>query len=189
MWIFERDLSKDSWFIYIMETNIYTYNIRIVFILIFLPFVSITVPPASRTITIPAATSQAWRASICKQSAAPRATYAMLNAADPRVLVLNLWYRKIHIFYYKKIIFLNLMSRFMHYAVNNLQTNTIFIYCNVIVFAKHCKLYKCNFDINFNIYERYWENKLICRDLKIIVLMRNIFEMIYFWRKGINLSL
>jgi len=76
------------------------------------------------------------------------------------------------------------MSRFMHYTANNLQTS-IFIYCNIIAFTKHCKLCECKFDMNFNTYERlYRENKLIYRDRKNIVLMRNIFGDNIFLRKG-----
>lgn len=60
------------------------------FIRTFLLLVSITVPPASRTITIPAAISQDLRPSIWTQSIEPRATYAILIAADPILLVLNL---------------------------------------------------------------------------------------------------
>lgn len=149
-----RFLERFMIYKYIVEENgCYTHNIRL-FIRIFLPFVSIIVPPASRTITIPAAISQAWRPSIWMQSTATRATYAMLIAADPMLLVLNLIEKYVS-FTTKKIIlifffFLIYISRFIHY--------TIYIYRNIIMFTKHYKLCKCKF-VNFNIYEKYYIEK------------------------------
>lgn len=142
---------------YIVEENgCYTHNIRL-FIRIFLPFVSIIVPPASRTITIPAAISQAWRPSIWMQSTATRATYAMLIAADPMLLVLNLIEKYVS-FTTKKIISIFFFFD-MYFALYTLYYIYIYIYRNIIMFTKHYKLCKYKF-VNFNIYEKYYIEKI-----------------------------